>query len=207
MNKFYKNTTHFHSSAKQNTMEFSKKIKEIRKLYNLSQLEFSQKLNIDASQYSKIERGLLLPTLTQIMDIISIFRVNASWLLEDNGRMLKEKSVMEQIRNFFHFYKKGDVAYEIKKDELFKVLDTICTATGKTIEEISIEQYRKGYTIDKNIKDGLLLSNMATYLKKQYAFCFEKNITEYESLLEEKDQIINRQKDEIIELQRRLLQK
>ena len=186
-------------------MDFGKKIKEIRKLYNLSQLEFSQKLNIDASQYSKIERGLLLPTLTQSMDIMSIFKVNASWLLEDNGRMLKQKSVMEQIRNFFHFYKKGDVEYEIKKDELFKVLDTICNATGKAIEEISVEQYRKGYTIDKNIKDCLLLSNMATYLKKQYAFCFDKNIAEYESLLEEKDKIINRQKDEIIELQRKLI--
>ncbi|HAO06108.1 MAG TPA: hypothetical protein DCQ50_03760 [Chryseobacterium sp.] len=186
-------------------MDFGNKIKEIRQSQGLSQIDFSQKLGIDSSQYSKIERNLLLPTLTQIMGIFSIFNISAAWLFEGSGKMLKEKSVREQIRNFFHFYKKGDVEYESKKNELFKVLDTICTATGKTIEEISLEQYRKGYTIEKNIKDGLLLSNMATYLKKQYAFCFERNIAEYESLLEEKYTIINRQKDEIIGLQRKLL--
>ncbi|HAO09481.1 MAG TPA: hypothetical protein DCQ50_21415 [Chryseobacterium sp.] len=188
-------------------MELGKKIREIRLFYDLSQLEFSQKLGIDSSQYSKIERDLLLPTLTQIMDIMSIFKINAAWLFEDQGKMLKEKSVAEQVRNFFRFYKKGDVEYEAKKNELFKVLDTICNATGKTIEEISMEQYRKGYTIEKNIKDGLLLSNMATYLQKQYAFCFDKNISEYESLLAQKEKIVEQQKDEIIELQRRLLGK
>lgn len=186
-------------------MDFGKKLKEIRQFYDLSQLEFSQKLGIDSSQYSKIERDLLLPTLTQITDIISMFKISASWLFEDTGKMLKEKSVAEQIRNFFHYYKKGDVEYELKKEELFRVLDTICSATGKTIEEISMEQYRKGFTIEKNIKDGLLLANMATNLKKQYAFCFDKSITEYESLLAEKEKIVNKQKDEIIELQRALI--
>lgn len=186
-------------------MEFGKKIREIRLVYDLSQLEFAQKLGIDSSQYSKIERDLLLPTLTQVMDIMSIFKINATWLFEDHGKMLKEKSVTEQIRNFFRFYKKGDVEYESKKNELFKVLDTICKATGKTVEEISMEQYRKGYTIEKNIKDGLLLANMATYLKKQYAFCFDKSISEYESLLAQKEKIVEQQKDEIIELQRALI--
>lgn len=187
-------------------MDFGKKLKEIRQRYNMNQLQFAEKLSIDSSQYSKIERGVILPTLSQIMDIISIFNINAAWLLEDTGNMLKEKSFTEQFRNFFHYYKKGDAEYEIKKDELYKVLDTICNCTGKTIEEISLEQYRRGYTIEKNIKNDMLLSNMTGYLKKQYAFCFKRDNVDYETVLEEKDKMINSQKDEIIILQRRLLE-
>jgi hypothetical protein len=47
---------------------------------------------------------------------------------------------------------------------------------------------------------------MTTYLKKQYAFCFKRNDINYEAELEEKDKIINSQKDEIINLQRKLLE-
>ncbi|MDR0793034.1 MAG: hypothetical protein LBE82_06975, partial [Chitinophagaceae bacterium] len=79
-------------------------------------------------------------------------------------------------------------------------------ATGKTIEEISHEQYHRGYTIENNIKNDMLLSNMTTYLKKQYAFCFKRNDINFEAELEEKDKIINSQKDEIINLQRKLLE-
>ena len=187
-------------------MDLGKKLKEIRLQYNLNQLQFAEKLNIDASQYSKIERGVILPTLSQIMDIISLFKINPSWLLDDADKMLKEKSFKEQFRNFFHYYKKGDREYDTKKDELYKVLDTICTATGKTIEEISTEQYRSGYIIERNIKNDMLLSNMSTYLKKKYDFCFKQDNTNYETVLEEKNKIINSQKDEIINLQRRLLE-
>lgn len=187
-------------------MQFGKKLKAIREHYELSQLDFSSKLNIDSSQYSKIERDILLPTLTQIMDIISIFKINSSWLLEDTGRMHKDKSFMEEFRNFFHYYKKGDVEYELKKNELYEVLNTISINTGKSIEEISMEQYNKGYTIEKNLKDNILLSNMTSYLKKQYAFCFKKQNIDYESIIEEKEKIIIDQKDEIIKLQKTLLE-
>jgi transcriptional regulator with XRE-family HTH domain len=187
-------------------MDFGNKIKKIRLQCSLNQLQFAEKLNIDASQYSKIERGIILPTLSQIMDIISMFKINSAWLLEDTGKMLKEKSFTEQFRNFFHYYKKGDREYETKKDELYKVLDTICNRTGKTIEEISLEQYRSGYTIEKNIKNDMLLSNMTSYLKRQYAFCFIRDNINYEAVLEEKEKIINSQKDEIINLQRKLLE-
>lgn len=59
------------------------KIKELRKKLKLSQVDFSSKINIDNSQLSKIERGNLQPTITQLMDISSNFNVSVDYLLSN----------------------------------------------------------------------------------------------------------------------------
>lgn len=56
------------------------KIKELRKDKKLTQVYFSEKIGIDNSQLSKIEQGKLMPTLTQLMEISSIFNVSLDWL-------------------------------------------------------------------------------------------------------------------------------
>lgn len=56
------------------------KIKELRKDKKLTQIEFSSKIGIDNSQLSKIEQGKLMPTLSQLLEISSIFKVSLDWL-------------------------------------------------------------------------------------------------------------------------------
>ena len=56
------------------------KIKELRKGENLTQKEFSDKIGIDNSQLSKIEQGKLMPTLSQLLEISSVFGVSLDWL-------------------------------------------------------------------------------------------------------------------------------
>ena len=56
------------------------KIKELRKDRKLTQIEFSSKIGIDNSQLSKIEQGKLMPTLSQLLEISSIFKVSLDWL-------------------------------------------------------------------------------------------------------------------------------
>jgi len=57
------------------------KIKELRKEKNISQKELSEKIGIDNSQLSKIEKGKMMPTLHQLMEISSIFNVSLDWLI------------------------------------------------------------------------------------------------------------------------------
>lgn len=56
------------------------KIKELRKEKKLTQLDFSGQINIDNSQLSKIEKGKLMPTLQQILEISSKFNTSLDWL-------------------------------------------------------------------------------------------------------------------------------
>lgn len=56
-------------------MSIALRIKELRQLSGLTQKEFSAKINIDNSQFSKIEQGKLQPTLNQLMEISSIFTI------------------------------------------------------------------------------------------------------------------------------------
>ena len=48
------------------------KIKILRTLKNLSQDDISNKLNIDKSYYSKVERGLTNPTLLYLKNIAEV---------------------------------------------------------------------------------------------------------------------------------------
>lgn len=62
-------------------MVISLKLKELRKEKNLSQKELSSLIKIDSSQYGKIERGVLKPTLEQLIELSSVFGVSIDYLL------------------------------------------------------------------------------------------------------------------------------
>lgn len=70
-------------------MSISLKIKELRKLKKLTQKELSSKLNMDDSQFSKIEQGKLQPTLNQLMELSSIFNVSLDELCFDKKAIIK----------------------------------------------------------------------------------------------------------------------
>lgn len=57
------------------------RIKELRKEKKMSQKDFAAAIGVDESQYSKIERGILQPTILQIIEICSIFKVSADWIM------------------------------------------------------------------------------------------------------------------------------
>lgn len=98
-------------------IKFGKKLKKIREDNKLSQLDFSEKLNIDSSQYSKIERDLLLPTLTQIINVISIFKVSSSWIFEDveKSQKIDYNTIIEEKEKIIN----------TQKDEIIKLQKTL----------------------------------------------------------------------------------
>lgn len=60
------------------------KLKILRNLKNLSQDDIADKLNIDKSYYSKLERGLANPTFLYLKHLSEIFEVNITEIVDSN---------------------------------------------------------------------------------------------------------------------------
>lgn len=73
------------------------KIKELRKLNKLTQVEFSSEIDIDNSQLSKIEQGKLMPTLNQLLEISSKFGKSLDWLVNNKAAI---SDVVEKDLNY-----------------------------------------------------------------------------------------------------------
>jgi transcriptional regulator with XRE-family HTH domain len=115
-------------------MDIYIRIKELREEKKLTQKVVSGLINIDSSQYSKIELGKLQPTLTQIMAISSFFEVSMDWLCfgkkvekqEDKGKIAildRENAMQAKIIE----------GLEFKVDTLEKELSTIKQASKEPI--------------------------------------------------------------------------
>jgi len=66
-------------------MEINLRIKEVRTLKGMNMKEFASVINIDNSQYSKIEHGKLKPTILQLKEISSNFNISLNWLVLGEG--------------------------------------------------------------------------------------------------------------------------
>jgi len=72
-------------------MNINLRVKEVRLLNKMNKKEFSSFINIDNSQYTKIEQGKISPTLSQLVEISSKFRISLNWLIAGEGEKLMAK--------------------------------------------------------------------------------------------------------------------
>ena len=111
-------------------MDISLRIKELRNKKKLGSGAFADLIKVDRSQYSKLESGKLAPTVSQIMEISSIFNVSIDWLLK--GEKVVIKDVDSSIKDYVPLipiaamagFANGDTQvmdYEIEK--LYKIPD------------------------------------------------------------------------------------
>jgi transcriptional regulator with XRE-family HTH domain len=84
-------------------MSINVRIKELREKENLSVKEISTVLGIDSSQFGKVERGQLNPTVKLLMEISSKFNVSLDWLCfgtEDDSVLSKNVKVSSEVVKF-----------------------------------------------------------------------------------------------------------
>jgi len=67
------------------------RIREIREVKNLTQIEFCEKVGIKQSNLSHIENKGAKISIDIIRKIISYFNINSEWLLIGNGSMEKQE--------------------------------------------------------------------------------------------------------------------
>lgn len=68
-------------------MIIGNRIKQAREALKISQKDLAERLGMDPSQYSKIERGKVMPTLMQIIEISKIVGKTLDWLVSGNDEL------------------------------------------------------------------------------------------------------------------------
>ena len=107
------------------------KIKEYRKLRNLTQEELAEKINIGTKQISRIEVGAFYPSITTFLKIVEVLDIDMSDFISSNaehGNKLKNKLIKiincanEDKLNFYYrlITFANDEISEAKKNILLK---------------------------------------------------------------------------------------
>ena len=77
-------------------MKLHNKIKLIRLSKNLTQVYLAEELNIDAANYSRLERGETKISTERLQEIAKIFEIDSSILLE-NKEVVEQKEIFSSV--------------------------------------------------------------------------------------------------------------
>ncbi|MBB5334604.1 helix-turn-helix domain-containing protein [Chryseobacterium koreense] len=88
-------------------MTIGNRIKEARELVKLSQKEVANRLEMDPSQFSKIEKGKVMPTLLQIVEISKILKRSLDWLVTGEAPEAEEQPI--DYKNLYELAKQNNV--------------------------------------------------------------------------------------------------
>ena len=71
-----------------NVVNFTDKLKLIRKTNEMTQAEFAESIGISRGNLANIERGIVKPTQVFINCVSLMYHVDKNWLLDDNNDYL-----------------------------------------------------------------------------------------------------------------------
>ena len=117
------------------------RIKQIRKSFGLTQVEFGAKIGVKGNTITNYENGLRNPTDAVILSICREFDVNEEWLRYGIGEMFITRTRSQVITDFA-----GDLILE--EDESFKkrfieALSQLDTNEWKLLEGIALKLSKK----------------------------------------------------------------
>lgn len=76
------------------------RIKEVRKKFNLTQVEFGSKIGIRGNTVTNYESGLRVPSDAVILSICREFGINEEWLRTGEGEMFVKLSPAEEVATY-----------------------------------------------------------------------------------------------------------
>ena len=111
-------------------MDFSERLKDLRKQANFTQVEVAEKLGISQPAYASWERGIKKPTQENLVKIAQILNVSVDYLV-GNADYTVDK--LDNIELLFRMNSKGlsDEEKEIFKKELIEFMEKRKKAFGK----------------------------------------------------------------------------
>ena len=103
-------------------MEFSERLKELRKQAHLTQVELASKLGIVQSSYADWERGKKKPTQDNLVKIAQILNVSVDYLV---GNSEEKADELDNIELLFRMNSKGltDEEKKVFKKELIEFME------------------------------------------------------------------------------------
>ena len=97
--------------------DINARIKKLRKILNLNQTEFGNKIGLAPSSLSDIENNKCEVNKRNIVAICSQFQVSENWLTKGTGNMFIEED--KKFNEFFEIYKQLNLPLQ---DFLLKVI-------------------------------------------------------------------------------------
>ena len=103
-------------------MEFSERLKELRKQAHLTQVELANKLGIVQSSYADWERGKKKPTQDNLVKIAQVLNVSVDYLV---GNSEEKADELDNIELLFRMNSKGltKEEKEIFRNELIEFME------------------------------------------------------------------------------------
>lgn len=113
-------------------MEFSERLKELRKQAHLTQVELASKLGIVQSSYADWERGKKKPTQDNLVKIAQILNVSVDYLV---GNSEEKADELDNIELLFRMNSKGltDEEKDIFRKELIEFMEERKKAFDKEV--------------------------------------------------------------------------
>lgn len=105
-------------------MEFSERLKELRKQAHLTQVELAKRLGIGQSSYADWERGKKNPTQENLIKLAQILNVSVDYLVGNSDEHLKEDE-LDNVELLFRMNSNGLTEEEkaIFKKELIEFME------------------------------------------------------------------------------------
>lgn len=103
-------------------MEFSERLKKLRKQVQLTQVEVAEKLGISQPAYASWERGVKKPTQENLVKIAQVLNVSVDYLV---GNSEDKSDELDNIELLFRMNSKGltEGEKEIFKKELIEFME------------------------------------------------------------------------------------
>lgn len=103
-------------------MEFSERLKELRKKANLTQVEVAEKLEISQPAYASWERGVKKPTQDNLVKIAQVLNASVDYLV---GNSEEKSDELDNIELLFSMNSKGltDEEKKVFKKELIEFME------------------------------------------------------------------------------------
>ena len=105
-------------------MEFSERLKNLRKQAHLTQVDVAEKLGISQPAYASWERGVKKPTQENLVKIAQILNVTIDYLVGNSDENLKEEE-LDNVELLFRMNSNGLTEEEkaIFKKELIEFME------------------------------------------------------------------------------------
>ena len=103
-------------------MEFSERLKELRKKANVTQVEVAEKLGISQPAYASWERGIKKPTQENLVKIAQVLNASVDFLV---GNSEEKSDELDNIELLFRMNSKGltDEEKKVFKKELIEFME------------------------------------------------------------------------------------
>lgn len=165
----------------------NERIKELRRMENLTQVQFAEKLGVTNAHISKIEKGKTMPSEALVKLICSVFGVSEDWLKNENSQVylndieyVQEKNFEKATRQHSHLLKTEDSKLRFKVSQLDTIIESIINVDaleqGDKIQYITMltnlfelvrdtMNYIKEYQYDKDL--GLMQEEIGDHISEQ----------------------------------------